>query len=101
MYIGSLVSYTTNDKQKLTQYRPGSPSKKDNYTANDEQELTQYIKVLWGIGQENHQITWKTTSDKIKLKNGHGNDILTDWSYMYTLAGFLASTLFGVSCSQS
>ncbi len=48
---------------------------------------------------ENHQIAWKTTSEIIKLKHLHVNDVVTDWSY--ALAGFLVPTLFGVSPSQS
>ncbi len=41
---------------------------------------------------ENHQIAWKTT-------NVHVNDVVTGLSY--ALAGFLVSTLFGVSPGHS
>ncbi len=42
-------------------------------------------------------IAWKTTSEIIF--NVHVKDVVTDWSY--ALAGFLVSTLFGVSPGQS
>ena len=49
-------------------------------------------------GLENHQIysVENYYQNKTSRENVHVNDVVTDWSY--ALAGFLVSTLFGVSC---